>query len=281
MERRIRYCTEYSDRLVRLLEEHQVPYTRSDAELRQYGFDVLVYTLSERHPQFQLLSKRLKGLSQASVLESVHYSEKERMDAEWLTVRAISAKMELRREEETFACRGYYRDGDMAHHRELTGAPFYVSGPLRHGCRQNFFCSDAASDYHIFCTERAKQILESADAEICFAEVLRASTGEPVGDLYYMAFQNPLPAEAVVPDNCPEQYVCSCCGVRTYFPPMYPLKVRRSSLDGCRNACRTAEMFSFGGNLAFPIPLISQSLYRALKENALLRGLEIEPVEVV
>ena len=281
MEKRIRYSTEYSDQLARLLEDHKVPYTRSDEELRRNGFDDLVYTISERHPQFELLSKRLISFPQTSVLETVHYSEQERLNAEWLTIRAFSTKVVLCREEETFVCSGYYKDGAMAHHRGLTGAPFYVAGPLRHSRHQNFFCSHEASDYHIFCTGRSKQTLESADAEICFAKVLRASTGEPIDDLYYMDFQNPLPVEAVFPDNCPEQYICPCCGRITYFPPMYPLKIRRGDFAGCRTACKTAEMFSFGGNITFSLPMISQALYRVLKENALLRGLDISPVEIV
>ena len=281
MEKRIRYCTGDSGTLEKLLEEYQIKYTRSEEELRDKGIDWLTYTVSERHPHFDLLTERLKRFTHVSVLEFVHYSEKERLDAEWLTVRATSGKVELRREEETFVCSGEYDNGKKARHRRLTGAPFYVAAPLRHSGLQDFFYSYEASDYHIFCTERARQVLESAGAEIRFAEVLRASTGAPVGDLNYMAFQNPLPAEAVVPDNCPEQYVCPCCGVRTYFPPLYPLKVKKRYLDGCSTACRTAEMFSFGGNITVPIPMISQSLYRVLKENALLRGLDVEPVELV
>ena len=281
MEKRIRYCTEYSEQLVRLLEEHQVPFTRSGEELRQNGFDFLMYTVSERHPQFALLSERFNGLPQVSILESVHYSEQERLQAEWLTVRAITAKVELCREEETFACSGYYQQGDKARHRVLTGAPFYVAGSLRHSRHQNFFCSDEATDHHIFCTERARRVLESAEAEINFANVLYDATGDPVADLYYLAFRKTLPAEAVVPDNCPEEYLCPCCGRRTFFPPIYPLKVRGEALAGCRNACKTAEIFSSGGNFAYPLNLISQALYRFLKENALLRGLEFVPVEIV
>lgn len=281
MEKRIRYCTVYSKQLVKLLEDYQVPYSRSDGELRENGFDYLMYTISERHPQFALLSEQFHGLPQVSILESVRYSEQERLQAEWLTVRAITAKVELCREEETFACSGYYQQGDKAHHRVLTGAPFYLTGPLRHSRHQNFFCSDEATDHHIFCTERARQVLESAEAEINFARVLYDSTGDPVADLYYLAFRKTLPAEAVVSDNCPEEYLCPCCGQRTFFPPIDPLKVKGKDLAGCRNACKTAEIFSSGGNFAYPLNLISQALYRLLKENMLLRGLEFAPVEIV
>ena len=211
----------------------------------------------------------------------MHYSEQERLNAEWLTIRAFSTKVVLCREEETFVCSGIYENGNKAHHRRLSGKPFYVAKPIRHSTLQGFFCSYEVSDYHIFCTERAKQALESNGAEISFEEVLCDSTGAPAGDLYYMAFQNLLPAEAVLPDNCPEQYVCPCCGRITYFPPMYPLKMKRDYLTACRTACRTAEMFSYGGNFTVSLPLISQSMYRVLKEQKLLRGLDICPVEVV
>ena len=143
---------------------------------------------------------------------------------------------------------------------------------------QIFFCSEAFSPFQLFCTERARKALQSMQAPAVFREVLHSRTEAPVGDLYFVEIQPELPPDAVDLRCAREVYPCPCCGKKTYCPPLLPLQVDRSALLQQSILCKTAEIFSYGGNLAFPITLISHELYQTLKEGKLDRGLHFRPV---
>ena len=132
MEKRIRYCSPFHKDLQAFPQNNQIPFERTDEGMRENGFDMLTFTISDRDERFREYTDFLQAFQHGSVLSDVLFTEKERADAAWLTCRATSAKVELEREEDTFRLEELYEGGAKARHRCLCGNPFYVSRPVRH-----------------------------------------------------------------------------------------------------------------------------------------------------
>ena len=278
MEKQIRYCTPFREDLLEYLYRNQIGFERSDEQMRASGFDWLIYTISDRDANFRQYVSYLQSIEHGSVISDVLFSEKERSAAEWLSCRAKTAKVELEREEDTITLSERYDGGEKARHRFLSGKPFYVSRPVRHSASQHFFCSDSASFYHIFCDERAKEALSPFCDAVAFREVLHARTEAPMTDLYYLEIKQAISSNAMDLAASPEQYICPICGRKTFFPPDPPLRVKRDALRSMPAICKTEEIFSFGGNLAVPLNLVSQEVYQLMVTNRLGRGLRFDPV---
>ena len=260
MERRIRYCTPYRAELLDFLLKSGIPFERTDAETRKGGYDWLIFTISDRNERFLEYVDFLQAFQHVSVLSDVLFTEKERSEAAWLTCSATSAKVELEREEETFRLEERYEGGSKARHRSLCGKPFYASRPVRHPAAQHFFCSDSASEYHLFCDDRAKKLLSQYSGAVAFREVLHARTEQPMADLYYLEIRQRINTAAIDLTRAPEQFICPICGKITFFPPAPPLSIQKEALLDMPAICKTEEIFSFGGNLAVPINLVKQEL---------------------
>ena len=281
MELHIRYCLTYSQQLENYLFANQITYRRTD---EKSGLDALIFTITDRNDQFQRLKQELLPMAEGegTVLEYAEYSEAERRAAPWLTCRAITGgKLQLARETETFTCKEYISE-DRAYHRFLSGKPFYTNKPVRHTPSQNFFWAYGATDHNLFCTERAKKLLEQFAAPVAFRDVLHAKTEQPIGDLYYMDILCCLPDDAVDLSCAYEEYTCPICGQKTWFPPKtQPLLVKESALAEAPAICKTPQVFSYGGNISFSIILFSQNMYQTLRGHKMDRGLEFEPIRLI
>ena len=281
MERRIRYCTPYRAELRDFLFHNGIPFERTEEGMRASGYDWLTFTISDHYERFREYVEFLQAFQHVSVLSDVLFTEKERSEAAWLTCSATSAKVELEREEETFRLEERYEGGAKARHRSLCGKPFYVSRPVRHTAAQHFFCSDSASEYHLFCDDRAKKLLSQFSGAVEFREVLHARTEQPMADLYYLEIRQSIDPAAIDLAGAPEQFICPVCGKKTFFPPAPPLSIQKEALLDMPAICKTEEIFSFGGNLAVPINLVKQEVYQLIVANKLGRGLRFDPVIVI
>ena len=281
MERRIRYCTPFRTDLQDYLCNNEIPFKRTGDGKPENGYDWLIFTISDHSLRFQEYVEFLQAFQHGSVLSDVLFTEKERTGAAWLTCYATSAKVDLEREEETFLLEELYEDGAKARHRSLCGNPFYVSRPVRHTVAQHFFCSYSASEYHLFCDDRAKKLLSQFSDAVAFREVLHARTEQPIADLYYLDIRARIDPAAIDLASAPEQFTCPVCGKKTFFPPTPPLSIKKEALLDMPAICRTEEVFSFGGNLAVPINLVKQEVYQLIVANKLGRGLRFDPIIVI
>lgn len=276
MEKQVRYCTPFSSDIVAYLKTNGIPFFNTGEGKKRW----IIYTISDKDTLFMQHCSFLQSLDHVSVIQSVKYSEKEITSAAWLTCEAVTAKVHLEREEETFAVTETY-DRGKAYHRSLTGRPFYTSKPVGHSPLQNFFYSYQLTPSHLFCTEYAKKALQFMNPSIKFEEVLHSKTERPIADLFYVDIQQELPSDAVNVDCAREEYRCPRCGKITYCPPLLPLQIYREYLPDNAAVCKTAEIFSLGGNLSFSVNLVSQRFYQAIKANNLGRGLRFAPVALV
>lgn len=150
-----------------------------------------------------------------------------------------------------------------------------MTKPIKHSQYQNFFGSYDV--YQVFCTDRAKEILEENDINVAFRPVLHHKTEQPIGDLYDLNILTELPFEAIDMSTITETKVCPVCGLTTYYPAEQ-LTVFKEYLNGLSGLCRTPAIFTRGGGQAFSLYLISRDLYRILREKKCCRGLLCEPV---
>lgn len=263
-----------TDKLQNYLLKNKIRFDREEILPALSGW--IYFDISECHPAFMQIQK-LCGQDTISTYK-VRYNKTELENARWLTFDSHIDKIDLSREDVTFFCTEVY-DNRKAHHRYLSGSPFYVSKPPKHTKQQHFFCSSMATSY-LFCTEYAKQNLSEISNTIICEPVLSVLTNQPVGDLFYMNFAETIPESAMDLSNVEEVYACPVCQKQTYLPPVQ-LRIRQEFLNNDIDFCKTADIFSFGGNFSFHINIVSQRVYKEIKQRAIGRGLEFSPIQLI
>ena len=255
------------------LEENKVMYQKFDMP---DGEPYASFDITEASPAYARFMQM--QITTEKPIKNTKFSEEERQRAQWLTCTPITAKLNLCREDVSFTLSERFGDG-LAHHRTMTGAPFFVAAPISKRPNQHFFTADETPN-HLFCTEYAKNLLERRKLPLDFRAVQHARTGEPVGNLYDIRILETLPVEALDLSNSEETFVCPVCGAITFLPPLQ-LQIRRSFLENMSQMCATAAVFGWGGNYTAPMNLISHDLFLYLTGNKLTRGLRIEPVKLI
>lgn len=262
-----------SDELCEFLNQNGIPYQQVSAEWlnRQIYFDI-----TECSPAFSMLTEM--QLKNCIITKRVQYTRREIQNAAWLTCTPSTVKLNLVNEDISFSASERFGSG-KAHHRVLTGKPFYVSAPIVHNHNQHFFAAYEATN-QLFCTEHAKMLMQENNFPLSFRAVRSSKTDMPIGDLYDIFIPYSLPPEALELSNSEETFFCPVCGARTFLPPL-PLQIYRKSLSHAPNICKTASIFGWGGNYAAPINIISHDVYLFLAKNHLTRGLQLEPIVLV
>lgn len=264
------YACSGSDDLLAFLKDWKISYKCAE-EIGMVFFDI-----SEHNSAFPQLSQM--HLKECILTNRVKFTRDEIRSARWFTCTPTGAKLNLCREEVTFSLSERYGD-NLAYHRVMSGAPFYVTGRYSRHPNQHFFTADETPN-HLFCTEYAKTLLQERELPIAFCPVLHDRTEQPVGDLYDLRMEHVLPPEAVDLSNVEETFTCPACGKQTFLPPLQ-LRVYRSFLERAPGVCETAPVFGWGGNYAAPMVLFSKEIFSLLSENHMTRGLEFDPVEIV
>lgn len=144
------------------------------------------------------------------------YSEEERKSAKWLMMDPITQKVEPRNVETMFAITcvvGKTKTGlDLGRHR-VQIEPYMTTKNIKFGNSQ-FFYGNYMHDSHIFCDDRARQIIENAGLRgVCFENVLKWKTREPLPNMYQIMPENIVPDGVLVGDREIEEYTCEICGM--------------------------------------------------------------------
>ncbi|MBO4562956.1 MAG: hypothetical protein J5772_05010 [Clostridia bacterium] len=211
----------------------------------------------------------------AVVIESPYYTEAELDGAEWLKCRCLNAKISLTNEERSFCLEEVYDNGKKAQHRYPSGAPFYIGAAPKHRNTQAFFSSYSLSEYDLFCTERAKQVISDCfpDIDASFEPVLSSKDDLPIGDLYFLDIRTALEMNSIDLSGV-SKFRCPECGKESFVEPMQ-LSIHAEPSSA---AVKTPRCFSCGGSLEYSILIVSQRFRRALIDHGLARGLVFEPV---
>ena len=266
-----------TDDLQKLLQESQIQYEREKELSSLLGW--IYFDVSEQNPAFLHIRELCGEDGEDAVLTyKVRFTSNELQAARWLVFESLTEKIDLVREDITFSCAEII-EGGKAYHRYLSGKPFYVSKPPKHTKQQHFFSSSAATSC-LFCTTHAKKILEEFSSAVKYEPVLQSSTGLPIGDLFYMNFQETIPKAAIDVTGVEETFICPVCQRQTYLPPIQ-LRIDKKYFSDSVDFYKTDCIFSCGGNLAFCMNIVSQRGYQAIIKKALHRGLEFTPVQLV
>lgn len=265
------FAVPLNDTIRSILVGNKIPYHEFTMPCNEIyaSFDVL-----ESSPAYSHLIQT----TGCTPIKNVKFSDDEMQSAKWLTCTPINAKLSLRKEDISFTLLECYGEG-LAHHRIMSGAPFYVAAPISRKSNQHFFTADE-TPHHLFCTEHAKKLLEERKLPLDYRAVQHYRTGKPIGDLYDIRIPISLPMDALELSNSEETFLCPVCGKRTFLPPLQ-LKIRSTFLKDMPEICATMPVFSWGGNYAAPFNLISHDLFLFLTKNKLARGLSIEPVALI
>ena len=256
----------FSEELSHELEKRGIKFTREENPLNGEAylfFDALDFQDGHILPPDAIVST------------SPVYSKKELDNADLLTCRCINAKVTLEKEERSFCIVEVYEDGAKARHKFPSGDPFYVRTAPKHRNTQDFFRTYSLSDYDLFCTERAKQVLLGCfpDIEVSFNRVLSSKNDMPVDDLYYLGINEILALDEIDLSGA-RRFRCPVCGKETFAEPKpLAIKAKPSSI-----IMKTTRCFSYGGNLEYSMLVVSQRFRKALIEHNLSRGLIFEPV---
>lgn len=256
----------FSAELSRELEKRGIEFRREENLLN--GESYLIFDALDFQDSYILPSN-------AFVLTSPFYSKNELDGANWLTCRCINTRISLENEERSISCVEVYEDGTKARHRFPSGDPFYVKAAPKHRDTVGFFSTHSLSEYDLFCSERAKQVLTSCfqDIVVSFDMVLSSQNDLPVNDLYYLCIGETIAIDALDLSQA-ERFRCPVCGKETLAAPMQlAIKTRPTA-----TIMKTPRCFSYGGNLEYSIIIVSQRFRKALIEHKLDRGLIFEPV---
>ena len=130
------------------LEENKVMYQKFDMP---DGEPYASFDVTEASPAYARFMQM--QITTEKPIKNTKFSEEERQRAQWLTCTPITAKLNLCREDVSFTLSERFGDG-LAHHRTMTGAPFFVAAPISKRPNQHFFTADETPN-HLFCTEYA------------------------------------------------------------------------------------------------------------------------------
>ena len=210
------------------------------------------------------------------------YSEEDLLQSEWLTMRCTNSEFDLSYVERLFPfvkpaspCRAICK--------HIKWDQLYMSKPINWR-KKHFASSYELGTNYLFCDDYAKQILEQFGAEITFETILHSRTKVPLENNYFMHLKDELPLDAITFYGEERACICEACGRNFYTinePGTYQLHIYKSYLQGRNCICKTPDVFALAQISSHPFILVSQTLYRQLREKHATKNLVFEPVILV
>lgn len=272
-----RYCCNYTDDLVELLERNRVKFSISDFP-----------SLSQRLVEFNIchadvanekLNEEIRNTKITCFVTKV-FSKKEMDSATWFSLWCDNMKIE---EMPDMPAHEYHcRINEIyAAHREQK-RPFTLRKSVNWGANRNFVAAMGECTL-LFSNMRAKQTLLQHNINgVVFGPVNRFSTGIPFDDMFQIIVTNILPRDALVieeADNC-RKSVCEICGREQYrIDGSFQLKVKESYLQSNVDAYATEKMF--GAGFARREVIVSRKFYEITRNLKLDRTIHFEPILLV
>lgn len=276
------YCLENKRELVRFLEKFQIAY--EIYEQQEIKYNVCIFDLYEDQEAYKKFKLKFPFITKYDSINSIEYSKEEIENAEWLTVRNSSIKVQWKYEEEAFiqSCaykRLFIKDLYYRHSKQtgLLSADQPVKWDAKH-----FFSGPNATDDIIFCSERTKQILGNRWDGLELWPVKKSNSSKYIPDLYQLFFAQELPIEAI---DGGELRVCKGCGRKMIRirDEIYQLKIRKEYLTDQNKVFKTADVLTadFIRCTTFSVNIVSQKFYQYCESRQMNRGMIYEPIHLV
>lgn len=246
-------------KIVRLYEQDYLPKT-------------VVLDIFSDHPLFEETTITLDAIKEYV------YTEQERSNAEWLTLRSTNNKLEAEELEKTFVGRCPFkvcRSQSHYHHEQV--APYSFRKPIKWG-KNHFYSCYFSSYYTIFCDALAKQFIEESGLSgIDILPVMRYKSNIQLDDIFQIKATTFLPDEALVIDESFREVKCPICGEISYDDCSFSKLIVKKDFLPDVDFCSTNAIFGDIGQHSFNI--VSGLLYHKFKEAGMTRNLLFEPLQ--
>lgn len=264
------------------------------------GIDLwsIILDIEETHPHFDEVTTVLaNGLVNAGwesnsqnvpiLMHFPIYTEEELRSAQWLSMRSSFSKILAENNSELIKIDcifGTDKWGNASgRHIRFNGVPA-VKKPVK--WRRNHFASLMGNENQLFCDNLTKRVLaENGICGIDYGPVIHKKTRQPIEDLQQMLSTYTVPNGAIVGLDWTDEYRCEYCGMQmiSICDDRYKYGIRNGSIPEYIDFCRTLPLFTHKPYLANgrEVVLVSQKLYRVLKENMLDASLWFEPVAMI
>ena len=269
------YCLKNKIRLVDFLDKFQIPYEVDESSCT---FDL--YEDQEVYKKFIIQFP----FNTIASLKAVEYSKEELENAQWLSVRNISIKVQWEFDEKAFKKSCSYKKiltKELYHrHCEQVDVLSAVK-PVRWGSRQ-FFSGPNSADEIIFCSEKIKNILENKWEGLEFWPMKKYNTSNYIKDLYQLYFSKRLPIEAF---NSECLSICKGCGKKVIRIKggAHPLEINKKYLKDQKSVYTTGDVLTKDkiGYNTFSLNIVSQDFYQYCEKHQMNRGMIYEPINLI
>ena len=148
--------------------------------------------------------------------------------------------------------------------------------------KRQFFSGPNAVDDIIFCSERAKMILQDRWENLEFWPVKKYNTSNYITGVYQLFFSECLPVEAFKGGH---PTTCSKCGRKMIriTKGIQQLEISRKYFQNSNSVYRTGDILTeqFIGYATFSLNIVSQEFYQYCEANQMNRGMIYEPIKLI
>lgn len=275
MKHIFRYCAKHSKELVDQLSQVGIHHSVTDERMINAGLGLVVFYLSEEDLNLSSVKQVIEALDTFTVYDELVYTEKELSAAKWLYIRSTCMKVEPPNNSSSVVwCPG--EAGSKCYIRSIN-LPIMSTKPVKWGKNHYFYSAFELGYNELFCSEKTVEILKELKLPLSYIPVIHEKTGNEIPDLYYIKPNNVLPLEAIDFSQLRIQSSCRKCGQITY------------ELSGRDQLCIFEDYLNphnkvyaapcvFGPLGAESAIIISQDVYKYLKQNKMLRSMSVTPV---
>lgn len=290
-----------------ILKQNKIDYEKIILTVA-FNQEELIFDIPENHPNLAEIQRYIPEPNRSETLSPLEpqaylgyfreYSEEEFRNAKWVSIRCANSKIVNATNgiydsycyayttdiaDKYIPGKGYTRKKhDVMRHNKLNDSPFIIKKPPQ--WRNKSFMSYEFSEHVLFCSNKTHDMLEQAGMKgIDYVPVYNKTSKEPLDDIYQMKPKYTIPDKAIVSVSDMNNYICDTCGMNmlAYIDTKGIYGVLKDKIDSTMDFCVTEPMFlaSIDNPTSAHFELIiSQRMYRFIKDNHMDRGLFFEPI---
>lgn len=279
---RIKYhfCLEKQNRLVEFLERYHVIYDVTEISKSS----LCTFQLYEDQEAYRRFKKQFPMALRYDSLKMIEYSKSDIENAEWLIVRNKSTKVTWNYDEKAFYSSCSYKKflcKEMQYKHPEQVNILSSTRAVKWSTRQ-FFSGPNSADDIIFCSEKARQILDNKWQGLEFLPVKKSNTSQYIPDLYQLFFKKILPVEAI---RGGVFMTCRNCGKKMIriSKELYQLEFDKKYFLNPYSVYTTGNVLTTGlkGNETFFLNIVSQEFYQYCEKYQMNRGMIYEPIKLI
>lgn len=275
------YYLESKNSIISFLDKYKIPYKVNllpESQKKMCTFD-----LYEDQEVYELFEHRFRFAGYDSI-KSIEYSKQEIESAEWLTLRSMGTKVQWEYEEDAFQKTCSYKRlfiKELYYRHSIQVDILSVSKAIKWGAKQYFSGPNAADDF-LFCSEKARELLNGRWEGLEFWPVRKYSSTKYISDLYQLVFKDYLPIEAISGGKVIQ---CEGCGkkIMRFEEGIHGLEIKKEYLNNPFRVYRTDDVLTeqMKGCTTFSVNIVSREFYQYCEVNQMNRGMVYEPIKLV